>query len=101
VADLFDMQGQIVARLASQLGAQLIEAEARRAERSPDPGSMDLYFRAKALINRGSTVLADFLRGPRQARDRPCVSALTGGVVGCCRSAIVKSFGRRLAYESL
>ena len=53
VADLFDMQDEIVARLASQLGAQLIEAEARRAERSPDPDSMDLYFRAKALINRG------------------------------------------------
>jgi TolB-like protein/Tfp pilus assembly protein PilF len=55
LADLFEMQDEIVARLASQLGAQLIEAEARRAERSPDPDSMDLYFRAKALINRGST----------------------------------------------
>ncbi len=60
VADLFDMQDEIVARLASQLGAQLIEAEARRAERSPDPDSMDLYFRAKALINRGST--AEYLK---------------------------------------
>ena len=32
VADLFDMQDEIVARLASQLGTQLIAAEARRAE---------------------------------------------------------------------
>ena len=55
LADLFEMQDEIVARLASQLGAQLVEAEARRAERSPDPDSVDLYFRAKALINRGST----------------------------------------------
>jgi TolB-like protein/Flp pilus assembly protein TadD len=55
VADLFEMQDEIVARLAGQLGAQLVEAEARRAERSPDPDSIDLYFRAKALINRGST----------------------------------------------
>ena len=55
LADLFEMQDEIVARLASQLGARLVEAEARRAERSPDPDSVDLYFRAKALINRGST----------------------------------------------
>lgn len=55
VADVFEMQDEIVTRLASQLGAQLVEAEARRAERSPDPDSMDLYFRAKALLNRGST----------------------------------------------
>ncbi len=34
VADLFDMQDEIVARLARQLGTQLIEAEARRAERT-------------------------------------------------------------------
>ena len=32
--DLFDMQDEIVARLARQLGTQLIEAEARRAERT-------------------------------------------------------------------
>ena len=59
-ADLLDMQDQIVARLANQLGARLVEAEARRAEQSPDPDSMDLYFRAKALINRGST--AEYLK---------------------------------------
>ena len=37
LADLFDMQDEIVARLASQLGTQLIEAEARRAQRAPLP----------------------------------------------------------------
>lgn len=60
VVDRFEMQDEIVARLASQLGAQLVEAEARRAERSPDPDSMDLYFRARALLNRGST--AEYLK---------------------------------------
>jgi TolB-like protein/Flp pilus assembly protein TadD len=60
LADLFEMQDDIVARLAGQLGAQLVEAEARRAEGSPDPDSMDLYFRAMALINRGST--AEYLK---------------------------------------
>jgi TolB-like protein len=52
VEGLFALQDEIVARLASQLGAQLIEAEARRAEYSPDRDSTDLYFRAKALMNR-------------------------------------------------
>jgi TolB-like protein/Tfp pilus assembly protein PilF len=55
VADLFDMQDEIVARLARQLGTQLIEAEARRAERAPLPDSMDLYFQGTASANKGST----------------------------------------------
>ncbi len=52
VADLFDMQDEIVARLASQLGTQLIEAEARRAERAPLPDSMALYFQGTAALNK-------------------------------------------------
>jgi TolB-like protein/class 3 adenylate cyclase len=37
-ADLFEMQDEIVTRLARTLGAELIVAEARRAERSLHPG---------------------------------------------------------------
>ena len=37
LADLFDMQDEIVARLAGALNAQLVAAEARRAERAPTP----------------------------------------------------------------
>src|SRR5207344_2487151 len=37
VADLFDMQDEIVSRLANTLNAQLIAAEAHRAEQSPHP----------------------------------------------------------------
>jgi TolB-like protein len=44
VADLFDMQDEIVARLANALNWQLIAAEARRADRKPTPDSMDLCF---------------------------------------------------------
>jgi TolB-like protein len=55
VADLFDMQDEIAARLARQLDTELIAAEARRAERAPHPDSMDLYFRGMACINRGET----------------------------------------------
>ena len=55
VADLFDMQDEIVSRLANELNTQLTEAEARRAERSPHPNSMDLYFRGVALMYKGWT----------------------------------------------
>ena len=55
LADLFDMQDEIVARLANQLGTQLIEAEARRAQRAPLPNSMDLYFQGMACANKGVT----------------------------------------------
>src|SRR5246500_147329 len=53
VADLFDMQDEIVSRLASTLNTQLIEAEARRAERSLHPDAMDLVFQGRAWVNKG------------------------------------------------
>jgi hypothetical protein len=55
VADLFDMQDEIVARLANTLDAQLRSAEARRAERAPNPDSMDLYSQGLAWLNKGFT----------------------------------------------
>jgi TolB-like protein len=53
LSDLFDMQDEIVSRLANQLGAELVTAEARRADRAPHPNSMDLYFQGMACANRG------------------------------------------------
>ena len=55
VTDLFEMQDEIVARIANTLNAQLIAVEARRAERAPAPDSMDLFFQGQAWINRGVT----------------------------------------------
>ena len=55
LADLFDMQDEIVARLAGALNAQLVAAEARRAEQAPNPDSMDLYFQGLAWFNKGLT----------------------------------------------
>ncbi|HKN28498.1 MAG TPA: adenylate/guanylate cyclase domain-containing protein [Roseiarcus sp.] len=55
LADLFDMQDEIVARLAGALNAQLAAAEARRAEHAPTPDSMDLYFQGMAWLNKGLT----------------------------------------------
>ena len=53
LADLFDMQDEIVARLAGALNVQLVAAEARRAEQAPTPDSTDLYFQGLALLNKG------------------------------------------------
>ena len=53
LADLFDMQDEIVSRLAGALNAQLVAAEARRAEQLPNPDSMDLYFQGMACFNKG------------------------------------------------
>ena len=55
LADLFDMQDEIVARLANALNTQLVAAEARRAEQAPTPNSMDLYFQGLAWVNKGRT----------------------------------------------
>jgi len=81
LADLFDMQDEIVAHLAAQLGTQLVEAEARRAERSPDPDSMDLYFQAVAYLNKGMTAeyaaQAEALLDRALALDPANIDALT------------------------
>ncbi len=53
LTDLFDMQDEIVVRLANALNAQLAAAEARRAEQAPIPDSMDLYFQGLAWQNKG------------------------------------------------
>jgi TolB-like protein len=53
IADLFDVQDEIVSRLANTLNAQLIEAEARQAERSPHPDAMDLCFQGTSWFNKG------------------------------------------------
>jgi TolB-like protein/class 3 adenylate cyclase len=59
VADLFDMQDEIVSRLANALDAELIAAEARRADYAHRPDAMDLVFQGKAWLNKGLT--ADYL----------------------------------------
>ena len=55
VADLFDMQDEVVSRLANTLNAQFMAVEARRAQGSLRPDAMDLNFQGKACFNRGLT----------------------------------------------
>jgi tetratricopeptide (TPR) repeat protein len=49
------MQDEIVSRLANALNAELIAAEADRAEHSPHPDSMDFYFQGAAWMNKGTS----------------------------------------------
>ena len=82
LADLFDMQDEIVARLARQLDAELVAAEARRAERAPDPDAIDLYFQGTACWHKGqSPEILSQARGYFEralARDPGNVEALLG-----------------------
>ena len=55
IADLFDMQDEIVSRLAQALDAQLVLAEARRAERLRNPDVLDLVFQGFASVYQGPT----------------------------------------------
>jgi len=72
LADLFDMQDEIVARLAGALNAQLVAAEAHRAEKAPNPDSMDLYFQGLAWLNKGAT--PDNLAHARRFYDRALIA---------------------------
>jgi TolB-like protein/class 3 adenylate cyclase/Flp pilus assembly protein TadD len=56
IADLFDMQDEIVSRLANTLKAQLMDAEARRAQNTLHPDAMDLYFLGRSSFNKGQTL---------------------------------------------
>ena len=55
VADFFDMQDEIVARLANQLSTEIASAEARRSERAPNPDALDLFLQGLAWANKGPT----------------------------------------------
>jgi TolB-like protein len=86
VADLFDMQDEIVSRLANTLNAELIAAEARRAERSPHPDAMDLYFEGWAWLNRGAVNPENIAQAQRFFEralllDPCCVEALVGAAL--------------------
>ena len=53
LADLFDMQDEIVSRLANTLDAQLVSAEARRAEQAPNPELDGPLFSRFGLAQQG------------------------------------------------
>ena len=107
VADLFDMQDEIVSRLANTLRAELTAAEARRAERSPHPDAMELYFQGRAWLNRATTpetnAQAQRFFDRALLLDPCCVEALVGQARVRLRAADVlvsDSRNERLAAET-
>ncbi len=95
LADLFDMQDEIVARLAGALNAQLVAAEARRAEQAPNPDSMDLYFQGLAWLNKGMT--ADNVAQAQSFSDR-ALSADPDNVDALIASARAESLAGALLF---
>ena len=55
VVDIFDLQDEIVSRIANTLSCRLVEIEAHRAERTTYPDAMDLCFQGRAWMNKGAT----------------------------------------------
>jgi TolB-like protein/class 3 adenylate cyclase len=94
LADLFDMQDEIVARLANALNPQLTAAEARRAERAPHPDSVDLQFQGMAWLNKGPS--PEYL-----ARARGCFEhalALDPGNIEALVGTAVVDYARFVAF---
>jgi adenylate cyclase len=52
LADLFELQDQVVARLANTLNFELTKAEAAKGARSTNPDATDLVMRGWALLSR-------------------------------------------------
>ena len=103
VADFFDMQDEIVSRLANALDAQLISAEARRAERSLHPDAIDLIFQGWAWFYRGLTP-ENILKARRffeqaVALDPGNIEAMVGlaSVDGALGTAMTDDWSARLA----
>jgi TolB-like protein/class 3 adenylate cyclase len=90
LTDLFDMQDEIVARLAGALNTELVAAEARRAEQAPTPDSMDLYFQGLAWLNKGMT--PDNLARARSFFDRALVADPdhVDALIGTARADVVE-----------
>ena len=81
MADLFDMQDEIVSKLANELRPELIAAEAKRAENVADPDSMDLYFQGVQQFNKGGVANIEAARGYFEravALDPTNIDALVG-----------------------
>lgn len=53
LADIFEMQDEIVTRLARALDVHLVAAEARRSQGAVDTDSMDFYYQGQAVVNQG------------------------------------------------
>jgi TolB-like protein/class 3 adenylate cyclase len=96
IADLLDMQDEIVSRLANQLRTELIAAEARRAERAPNPDSMDLHFQGRAVLMRGAS--ADLLAKARGFFERALAAdpSNVGALVGVANADLADAWSYQI-----
>ena len=81
MADLFDMQDEIVSQLANQLRPELLATEAKRAETVTDPDSVDLYFQGIQWFSKGGPDNIERARGYFEravALDPTNIDALVG-----------------------
>jgi TolB-like protein/class 3 adenylate cyclase/Flp pilus assembly protein TadD len=81
MADLFDMQDEIVSQLANQLRPELLAVEAKRAETVTDPDSVDLYFQGIQWFSKGGPDNIERARGYFEravALDPTNIDALVG-----------------------
>src|ERR1700678_3935989 len=81
MADLFDMQDEIVSQLANQLRPELLAAKERRAETVAEPDSVDLYFQGVQWFNKAGPDNIERARGYFEravALDPTNIDALVG-----------------------
>lgn len=104
LANLFDTQDEITARLARTLDEKLIAEEARRAERlrSANPDALDLFFRGSAAFNRGvncdNLTEAERCFGWALTLDPKNVDALVGLAMAKYAFAAIYATEERTAY---
>jgi TolB-like protein len=103
-AEIFDMQDEIVARLARTLDEKLITAEARRSERarSANPDTLDLFLCGWAAFNRRHNAdnLAESERffNEALALDSESIDALVGLAMAKYAFAAIYATDERAAY---
>jgi hypothetical protein len=98
IADLFEMQDEIVACRANHLDVATTSAEARRVERAPPPGSIDLYFQGLAAFDQDNIAQAHDFFERALTLDPLNIDTLRRGVHGC--GACFIQSGRRWAAST-
>jgi hypothetical protein len=98
IADLFEMQDEIVARRANHLDVATTSAEARRVERAPPPDSIDLYFQGLAAFDQDNIAQAHDFFERALTLDPLNIDTLRRGVHGC--GACFIQSGRRWAAST-
>jgi TolB-like protein/class 3 adenylate cyclase len=101
LADPFDMQDEIVSRLANQLRPELMAAEAQRAEREANPDSVDLYLQGVQWFNKGGLDNIERGRGYFEraiALDPTNVDALVGAARGGLLVGAIYNDGDRASH---